>query len=65
MNVTIRELPTLAERGRQYFWFDLEDRYLPLIEEGEAPPTAEHYGRAEQLTETARTLGNLRDGVDK
>lgn len=36
--------------GRQFLWFDLEERYVPLIDEGESMPPEAHYRAAEQMT---------------
>lgn len=47
----LRNLPNMIDaRGRQYMWFDIEDRCIPLIEEGEAPPDQDHYDAAERQT---------------
>lgn len=49
----------LKTKGRNFMWFDHEERYIPVIEEGEDIPPMEHYKAAERLT---RRLHERRHG---
>jgi hypothetical protein len=40
----------LRKPGRQFLWVDREERYIPLIYEGQAMPSPAHYAMAERLT---------------
>lgn len=53
----------LRTKGRDFLWFDHEERYLPVINEGEPMPPASHYAEAERLTKrlhSRRHLGRVR-----